>query len=187
MIAGYLIAGANHFRDPSSYIRIIPPYFPMLKVINIAAGLFELLFAVMLMFPQTRRLAAWGIILMLLAFLPVHIKMVQDAPFLLGGNVLITPLVAWIRLVVLQPLLILWAWWYACSVKSWLSWIRWVVTPIGKLTKLSNKRLVFDSYYFITTKHQLAFNINHAKKTTLHHIGRQRAQYVDGHHLPNFA
>jgi hypothetical protein len=48
---------------------------------------------------------------MLIAFLPVHIQMVRDAPFLLG-NLHVSPLIAWIRLVVLQPLLILWAWWY---------------------------------------------------------------------------
>jgi len=65
----------------------------------------------MLIFEKTRKLAAWGIILMLIAFLPVHIQMVKDAPLLLG-NLLVTPLIAWIRLVVLQPLLIIWAWWY---------------------------------------------------------------------------
>jgi uncharacterized membrane protein len=66
----------------------------------------------MLMFKSTRPYAAKGIILMLIAFVPVHIKMVQDAPFLLGGSITVTPLLAWLRLVVLQPLLILWAWWH---------------------------------------------------------------------------
>ena len=112
LITGYLIAGANHFRNPASYIKIIPPYFPFTRAINLFAGLFEMGFAVMLISPKTRVNAAWGIIFLLVAFLPVHIKMVQDAPFLLGGDMLVTPLTAWIRLVVLQPLLILWAWWY---------------------------------------------------------------------------
>jgi uncharacterized membrane protein len=110
-IAGYLLAGANHFRSPDSYIKIIPPYIPFPVVINIMAGLFELAFALLLISAKTRGLAAWGIILMLLAFLPVHLKMVIDAPFMLGA-LKVTPLIAWIRLVVLQPLLILWAWWY---------------------------------------------------------------------------
>jgi uncharacterized membrane protein len=112
MIIFYLIAGSNHFRDPASYLKIIPPYLPHPEVLNILAGFFELLFAIMLIFSKTRRLAAWGIILMLIAFLPVHIQMVKDAPFLLGGTISISPLVAWIRLVVLQPLLILWTLWY---------------------------------------------------------------------------
>lgn len=112
LVIGYLLAGANHFYNPVSYLRIIPPYIPFPRIINIVAGFFEIVLAVMMVFEKTRRLAAGAIILMLLAFLPVHIKMVADAPLLLGGSTLVTPLLAWIRLIILQPLLILWAWWY---------------------------------------------------------------------------
>ena len=111
MIIGYLLAGVNHFRVPESYIRIIPPYIPLPKLMNLLAGIFEILFGFLLIFKRSRILAAWGIILMLIAFLPVHIDMVIHAPFQLG-SLHVTPLVAWVRLVVLQPLLILWAWWY---------------------------------------------------------------------------
>jgi uncharacterized membrane protein len=114
LILFYLLAGANHFRSPDSYYRIIPHYIPYPVVINILAGCFELLFAVGLMFRKTRPVAAWGIILMLLAFLPVHISMIGDAPLKLG-SLLATPLIAWVRLVVLQPLLILWALFYTKS------------------------------------------------------------------------
>jgi uncharacterized membrane protein len=107
----YLVAGINHFRSPHSYYRIIPPYIPYPIFVNILAGCFELLFATMLIFPKTRPIAAWGIILMLLAFLPVHISMIGNAPLKLG-DLLVTPFIAWVRLVVLQPLLILWAWLY---------------------------------------------------------------------------
>ncbi|MGZ3943985.1 MAG: DoxX family protein [Mucilaginibacter sp.] len=111
LILFYLVAGINHFRSPDSYMRIIPHYIPYPAVMNILAGCSELIFAVGLIFSKTRRLAAWGIILMLVAFLPVHIGMIGDAPLKLG-DLLVTPLIAWIRLVALQPLLILWAWWY---------------------------------------------------------------------------
>jgi uncharacterized membrane protein len=106
-----MVAGINHFRNPGSYLRIIPHYIPYPVVVNILAGCFELLFALLMVFKKARRFAAWGIILMLLAFLPVHISMIGDAPVKLG-DLLVTPLLAWVRLVVLQPLLILWAWWY---------------------------------------------------------------------------
>ena len=111
LVAGYLLAGANHFRSPDSYIHIIPHYIPLPKLMNLLAGIFEILFGLLLIFKVTRFWAAWGIILMLIAFLPVHIDMVLHAPFQLG-SLYVTPLIAWIRLVVLQPLLILWAWWY---------------------------------------------------------------------------
>jgi len=111
LILFYLVAGINHFRNPASYLRIIPHYIPYPSVMNILAGCFELLFAAAMIFSKTRPYAAWGIIFMLIAFLPVHISMIGDAPLKLG-NLLVTPLIAWIRLVVLQLLLILWAWWY---------------------------------------------------------------------------
>jgi uncharacterized membrane protein len=117
MIIFYLVAGFNHFYNPPSYLKIIPDYIPFPKIINLAAGFFELLFAIVLIFVKTRKLAAWGVILMLIAFLPVHIQMVKDAPFLLGDSITVTPFIAWVRLVVLQPLLILWAWWYTKDKK----------------------------------------------------------------------
>lgn len=113
----YLVAGFNHFYNPASYYRIIPHYIPYPILANILAGCFELLFAVMLIFPKTRPLAARGIILMLIAFLPVHISMISDAPLKLG-DLMVTPVIAWIRLVILQPILILWAWWYTKKVKG---------------------------------------------------------------------
>jgi uncharacterized membrane protein len=117
LILFYLVAGINHFNNPVSYYRIIPHYIPYPILVNILAGCFELLFAILLIFPKTRSVAAWGIIFMLIAFLPVHINMIGDAPLKLG-NLMVTPLLAWIRLVVLQPLLILWAWWYVKRQKA---------------------------------------------------------------------
>lgn len=111
MILFYLAAGVNHFRSPGGYVAIIPRYLPWHSVLNYVAGGFEILFAILLCFEKTRKFAAWGIIMMLIAFLPVHISMVADAPLKLG-TLIVTPLLAWLRLLLLQPLLILWAWLY---------------------------------------------------------------------------
>lgn len=111
LVIFYLVAGFNHFYNPNSYYHIIPHYLPYPVVINILAGCFEILFGLLLIWSKTRSYAAWGIILMLIAFLPVHISMIGDAPLKLG-NLTVTPFIAWVRLVILQPLLILWAWWY---------------------------------------------------------------------------
>jgi uncharacterized membrane protein len=64
----------------------------------------------MLIRPKNRKVASYGIILMLIAFLPVHINMIIDAPLKLG-SLTVTPANAWIRLL-LQPVLVLWAWWH---------------------------------------------------------------------------
>ena len=116
LIIGYLAAGINHFRAPDFYIAIIPPWLPHAEMINVIAGCCEIGFAILLIFAKTREFAAWGIVFMLIAFLPVHIGMVRNAPFKQGQS-MVSPLLAWLRLVVVQPLLIWWAWWYTEIVK----------------------------------------------------------------------
>src|SRR4051812_13732996 len=97
LIIGYLLAGINHFVHPDGYIKIIPGYLPFHYTLNIVAGICEIAFALLLIFPYTRAWGAWLIILMLAAFLPVHITMLQQAPMQLG-TLQVTPLAAWIRL-----------------------------------------------------------------------------------------
>jgi uncharacterized membrane protein len=117
LIIGYLAAGFNHFRVPDFYKAIIPPYLPHPEIINVLAGCCEIGFAILLIFAKTREFAAWGIVFMLIFFIPVHIEMVRNVPYRLSGAVVL-PVLAWIRLVVLQPLLIWWAWWYTEIVKQ---------------------------------------------------------------------
>lgn len=111
LIAGYTLAGLNHFFNPVSYQRIIPDYLPYHVTINILAGIAEITLALLLIPTTTRPWAAYGIVLMLIAFLPVHITMIADAPLKLG-KLKVTPQLAWIRLA-LQPVLIAWAWWHS--------------------------------------------------------------------------
>ncbi|MEO7263625.1 MAG: MauE/DoxX family redox-associated membrane protein [Ferruginibacter sp.] len=108
MIIFYLLAGVNHFRSPANYKAIIPAYLGNASWINIAAGISEILLAILLLFKLTRRLAAFGIILMLLAFIPAHVYMLQD--HICIGKICPPDWVLWFRLFVLQPILIMWAW-----------------------------------------------------------------------------
>jgi len=110
LIIGYIAAGINHFRVPEFYIAIIPHYIPYPQLMNVLAGIFEILFGLGLIFTPTRKLAAWGIVLLLIAFTPVHISMITEAPFKVEAKT-INPLLAWLRLA-LQPVLIAWAWWH---------------------------------------------------------------------------
>jgi uncharacterized membrane protein len=110
LIIGYMGAGLNHFIHPDGYVHIIPPYIPFPQFLNYLSGALEILFGFLLIFKATRNIGAWGICLLLVAFLPVHIQMVIDAPFKLG-TLTVTPLFAWGRLA-LQPVLIWWAWWH---------------------------------------------------------------------------
>lgn len=110
LIVLYLVAGVNHFVHPNGYIKLIPPYLPFPQVLNLVAGFFEIVFGLMLIYKPTRRYAVYGIILMLIAFIPAHIYMIQITPFMLG-KLLVTKTGAWIRLP-LQAVLIVWAFWH---------------------------------------------------------------------------
>jgi uncharacterized membrane protein len=110
LIFFYLLAGINHFWHPAAYLPLIPRYLPWPATINYLAGAAEILLALGMVFKATRKWAAYGIVAMLLAFVPTHIYMIEQAPFALG-KIMVTPLLAWIRLLVFQPLLMAWAWW----------------------------------------------------------------------------
>lgn len=110
LIVSYIAAGINHFRIPGFYTGIIPNYMPHPVLLNTLAGLFEILFGLLLIPAKTRALAAWGIVLMLIAFIPVHTNMIWGGQGH-AGPIKVSPLLAWLRLL-LQPVLILWAWWH---------------------------------------------------------------------------
>ncbi len=108
----YLAAGFNHFRKPAMYEGIIPPYIPWHSTINMISGVAEILLAIGLMFEATRLYASYGIIIMLVLFIPVHIYFVQMNSYI-PGVMRFPQWVGWLRLIVIHPLLIAWAWW--CS------------------------------------------------------------------------
>lgn len=106
----YMLAGSNHFVHPAGYISIIPHYIPAPVFANYLAGALEITLALLMIRPATRKVASWGLIILLTAFMPVHISMLMQAPMQVG-TVNVTPALAWLRLS-LQPVLMLWAWWH---------------------------------------------------------------------------
>jgi len=115
LVIGYIAAGINHFRVLAFYIGIIPHYLPYPVILNTLAGICEITFGLMLIVKATRKIAAWGIVLMLIAFLPVHIAMLGGHTEVNGAPIL--PVWAWVRLF-FQPVLIGWAWWHTREVHS---------------------------------------------------------------------
>lgn len=116
LVAFYVFAGLNHFRDPEFYYAVMPHNLLYPIVVNIVAGIAEMTLGLLLIPAKTRYWAAWGIVLMLVAFLTVHVGMVFKAPFKAEGMT-ITPLFAWGRLAA-QFVLIYWAWWHTTDIKK---------------------------------------------------------------------
>lgn len=77
MSAFYVFAGLMHFIKPRLYIKTIPPFFPQPKLLNLLAGAFEVIFGIGLLFESFRSIAAWGIVLLLIAVFPANIYMYQ--------------------------------------------------------------------------------------------------------------
>ena len=77
LMAGiYIVAGILHFVRPRSYVSIMPSYIPYQKEMVYLSGIAEIVFGAML-FTTLKDYALWGIILMLIAFIPVHIYMFE--------------------------------------------------------------------------------------------------------------
>ncbi|SRX74844.1 DoxX family protein [Aequorivita antarctica] len=74
----FVLAGMNHFRKPKLYERIMPPYIPAHSAMVMLSGIAEMILGFMVMNKNTQSEAAWGIIIMLLVFLSVHIYMLQN-------------------------------------------------------------------------------------------------------------
>ncbi len=107
----YIAAGINHFRNPDSYYKIIPEYLPYPVFINLFSGAAEIILGILFLFAKTRKLAAIGIITLLIAFIPAHIVMIQNG-FCLSNGFCLPAWATWVRLFPLQFLLMLWAWKY---------------------------------------------------------------------------
>ena len=111
LIAFYIFAGYNHFASPSFYLPIIPPYLSnWANEINLLSGILEIILGILFIPKSTRPYAAKGIIILLILFIPSHIYFIQKGSFTLGA-IEITPTLSWFRLLIGQPILMLWAWW----------------------------------------------------------------------------
>lgn len=110
LVAFYLFAGVNHFINPSFYTDLIPPYFPWHEAINYGSGIAEILLAILLIPRKTRLLASKGIIVLLICFIPAHVYFIQINSCIPDG-LCVPEWLGWARLLLVHPILILWAWW----------------------------------------------------------------------------
>jgi len=75
----YIVAGLYHFINPGFYVKIMPRYIPYHLFFVYATGVIEIVLGILILIKKYQKKAAWLIVLMLIAFLPVHIQMLQDA------------------------------------------------------------------------------------------------------------
>ena len=90
----YVGVGIKHFTNPMWFIKIVPPILPYKLSLVYISGFLEILFGILILFPNTRYIAAWGLILLLIAVFPANIYLAMTN----GAALNTTPLVAWGRL-----------------------------------------------------------------------------------------
>jgi uncharacterized membrane protein len=107
LAAFFIVAGMNHFRAPSVYVAMIPPWLPWPSALNAVAGACEILGGIAVLFPSLRSAAGWGLIALLVAVFPanLHVALMGHMP---GFG--FSPLILWLRLP-FQAVLIAWVAW----------------------------------------------------------------------------
>ena len=73
LAAFFIVAGANHFRDPATYLSMMPPWLPGHEALNFISGAAEVAGGIGLLVSRTRNAAAIGLILLLIAIFPANI------------------------------------------------------------------------------------------------------------------
>ena len=68
-----ILGGVQHFINPTNYIPFVPSFLPFTLAIIYISGLFEILFGLALFFKKYETIGAWGILILMLLFLPIHI------------------------------------------------------------------------------------------------------------------
>jgi uncharacterized membrane protein len=75
----FLFGGVAHFSLTEVEMRIVPPAIPWPRAAVLISGVFELLGAVGILIPATRRAAGIGLFLLTIAVTPANVYMLQHA------------------------------------------------------------------------------------------------------------
>ena len=100
----FVVAGIGHFIAPRFYLAIMPPALPWPLALIYISGVAEILGGLGVLTPATRKLAGWGLIVLLVAVFPANIYAA------LHGMGSIPSWVLWARLP-LQIVFIAWVYW----------------------------------------------------------------------------
>jgi uncharacterized membrane protein len=82
----FLIGGIAHFVATATEMRVVPPYIPWPRATVLVSGVFELLGALGLLHPSTRRAAGVGLFALTMAVTLAHIYLLRrsdlfDVPY----------------------------------------------------------------------------------------------------------
>lgn len=103
----FVVAGLNHFINMPFYLRIMPPYLPWHLFLVCLSGLIEIALGILLLTPAFTRLAAWGLVALLIAVFPANLHMALNSELFAEYR----PFMLWLRLP-FQLVLVALCYWY---------------------------------------------------------------------------
>jgi uncharacterized membrane protein len=106
LAALFVVAGLGHFLRTDFFVKMMPSYLPLHRTLVIVSGVFEVVLGILLLVPRFSRLAAWGIIALLVAVFPANIHIYRHQ------ELFPLPPIAHLLRLPLQGVLILWAFAY---------------------------------------------------------------------------
>lgn len=76
-----IMGGVQHFLKPEFYLPFVPSFLPFSMAIIYLSGLLEIGLGLLLVFKRYARFAAFGIFILMIVFLPIHIwDVFSDTP-----------------------------------------------------------------------------------------------------------
>lgn len=75
----FVLAGINHFINADFYLKMMPPYLPAHLFLIYLSGIFQIALGILLLIPKFSRLAAWGLIALLIAVFPANVYMSMNS------------------------------------------------------------------------------------------------------------
>ncbi|WP_205512172.1 DoxX family protein [Longitalea arenae] len=99
--AMFVLVGISHFLKPEKLLAMIPPHWPYREAMNYLSGAAEIILGILLLFGPTRTLAAYGLLLLLVAVFPANIYVSTAKPTLYN-----------ISRLFFQPLYMAWVWYF---------------------------------------------------------------------------
>jgi uncharacterized membrane protein len=108
----FIIASLPHFFAPERYLPMMPPFVMAPEAMIFVSGLGELLGGLGLLIPQTARLAAWCLVVLLIAIFPANIYVAISG--VNAAGLPSSPWYTWSRL----PFQLVFIWWVLTATSS---------------------------------------------------------------------
>ena len=101
LTAMFVLVGISHFAKREKLEAMIPPHWPYRCALNYISGAAEIILGILLLFDVTRMVAAFGLLLLLIAIFPANIYVARTNPSLYNKSRLF-----------FQPVYMLWVWYF---------------------------------------------------------------------------